>query len=172
MLFPIISVLRTACSSTRSYIPRTDKRQSSWEMAHKERKWNTLDPLKLNVPLTIRVGSSSVGLISYWIFRGRDTRAHCIIGSFPVPSTISRLIPLWTNLNNLSFKNEICLWPSNMVNAGKNSLCSLKECVFCSCLAFYLCFSQICLSCHLIWLCVCVYTHALNSCLTFWPHGL
>ena len=146
-------------------------------MAHKERKCNTLDPLKLNVPLTIRVESSSVGLISYWIFRGRDTRAHCIlyfwiIGSFPVPSTISRLIPLWTNLNYLSFKNEICLWPSNMVNAGKNSLCSWKECVFCSCLAFCLYVSvQICLSCHLIWLCVCVHT-CTHSCLTLWPHGL
>ena len=53
--------------------------------------------------LTTRVESSSVGLISYWIFRGRDTRAHCIVyfwitGNFLVPSTISRLIPLWINL--------------------------------------------------------------------------
>ena len=46
--FPMISVLRTACSSARSYFPGTDKKQSLWEMAHKRRKCNILDPLKLN----------------------------------------------------------------------------------------------------------------------------
>ena len=48
--FPIISLLRTACSSAHSCIPVTDKEQSPWELAHKGRKCTILDPLKLNVP--------------------------------------------------------------------------------------------------------------------------
>ena len=49
VLFPMISVLRTACSSARSCFPGTDKEQRVLEKWHTKEE-NILDPLKLNVP--------------------------------------------------------------------------------------------------------------------------
>ena len=49
VLFPMISVLRTACSSARSCFPGTDKEQRVLEEWHTKEE-NILDPLKLNVP--------------------------------------------------------------------------------------------------------------------------
>ena len=50
VLFPMISVLRTACSSARSCFPGTDKEQSPWETAHKGRQH--IGFLKVECPLT------------------------------------------------------------------------------------------------------------------------
>ena len=70
--FLMISVLRTACTSTRSCIPGTDKEQSPWEMAH-EGKCNILDPLKLNVPwqvtcshVALRVWEQAMRMKTKW----------------------------------------------------------------------------------------------------------
>ena len=50
----MISVLRTACSSARSCFPGTDKEQRVLEKQHTKGENNILDPLKLNIPLTLR----------------------------------------------------------------------------------------------------------------------
>ena len=50
MLFPKISVWRTARSSAHSCFPGTDKEQSPWEMAHKGRQH--IGSLKVECPLT------------------------------------------------------------------------------------------------------------------------
>ena len=54
MLFPMISVLRAVCSFARSCYPGTDKEQRVLEKQHTKGENNILDPLKLNVPLTLR----------------------------------------------------------------------------------------------------------------------
>ena len=50
VLFPVISVLRTAFSSARSCFPGTDKEQRVLEKRHTKEENNILDPLKLSVP--------------------------------------------------------------------------------------------------------------------------
>ena len=47
---PMISVLRTACSSACSCFPGTDKEQRVFEKWHTKEENNILDPLKLNIP--------------------------------------------------------------------------------------------------------------------------
>ena len=47
----MISVLRTVCSSARSYLPGTDKEQSPWATGHKGRR--LIGSLKVDCPLTL-----------------------------------------------------------------------------------------------------------------------
>ena len=87
---PMISVLRTACRSTHSCFPGTDKEQRVLKKQHTKEENNILDPLKLNVPWQFP--------LFYFFITGGDSRYFCENG----PDQLSLF-----SLNNFSWKASV-----------------------------------------------------------------
>ena len=112
VLFPMISVLRTACSFAHSCFPGTDKEQRVLEKWHTKEE-SILDLLKLNVPWQVP--------LFYFCIIG-DCRYFCEKG----PDQLSLF-----SLNNFSWKASVYYKYNHQDNyqrysSRSNTKCALK----------------------------------------------